>query len=194
MAAARLRAGGGLRAVLAAALGAVLVLPLLAGCNTLVAQNPRSPMQPVNAVRWADEPRLMLAGLDLVAFFDGGGFVQGSPQYRADYEQVSFHFADAMHLARFQADPRAYLPAYHGLCAAAMLQAVPRACKPGAFAIIDGRLFLFADDASKAAFLRDAPANIARADRLWQEQVLGRNAEWQRLQRWFAPLADDAPA
>jgi YHS domain-containing protein len=179
--------GRGARAVLLPAAGLVAGV-LLAGCNSLVAQNPWSPMKPVNAVRQGQDPRLILGGYDVVAYFTGAGSVPGQAQFQARYEQVDLRFASAEHRVLFEANPRAYLPAYHGYCAAAMLGAVPRRADPKVFALLDGRLFLFADDAAKARFLQDPPANVARADRLWRDQVDGRNADWQRLKRWADPL------
>jgi YHS domain-containing protein len=182
------RAGPGRRGVAWRAASALAALLLVGGCNALVAQNPRSPMQPVNAVRQGSEPRLILGGYDLVAYFTGAGGVPGQAQFHARFEQVDFRFASAEHRTLFEANPRAYLPAYHGWCATAMLGAVPRRADPTVFVLRDGRLFLFADEAAKAQFLRDPAANVAQADRLWREQVEGRNADWQRLKRWADPL------
>ncbi len=179
------RAGGARRAV--RALAAAGALALLAGCNTLVAQNPRSAMLPVNAVRWIDEPRLMLGGRDLVAYFDEGRSLQGSAQLRVEYELVAFHFVSSAHRDRFAADPAAYLPAYHGFCAASMRDGVVRAADPSVFVLRDGRLFLFADAAAKASFQHDPATAIVAADRWWREQVLGHNVELQRVRNWVAP-------
>jgi YHS domain-containing protein len=164
------------------------VLVLIGGCNALVAQNPGSPMRPVNAVRLGDEPRLMLGGRDLVAYFTGAGSVAGRADHRVEYGQVAFLFANADHQVLFKANPQAYLPAYHGYCADGMLGAVPRVADPATYAVIDGRLFLFADADAKARFLRDPAAHVARADDLWRQQVQGRNADWLRLKRWLDPV------
>lgn len=61
-----------------------LVLPaaaVLAGCNSMLAQNPDSAMRPVNAVRDGDESRLMLRGYDVVAYREQSQAVRGSPAF-----------------------------------------------------------------------------------------------------------------
>jgi YHS domain-containing protein len=181
------RSGRAARAARLPISGLAAVL-LLGGCNSLVAQNPWSPMKPVNAVRQNQDPRLILGGYDVVAYFTGAGSVPGQAQFHARFEQVDFRFASAEHRTLFEANPRAYVPAYHGYCAAAMLGAAPRRADPKVYALLDGRLFLFADEAAKVQFLKDPAANVAQADRLWRDQVDGRNADWQRLKRWADPL------
>lgn len=163
-----------------------LLLPaaaLLAGCNAMLAQNPDSPMRPVNAVRDGDESRLMLRGFDVVAYREQSQAVRGSPQFRADVEGVTYFFASAEHLAKFKAAPAQYQPAYHGYDAMRMVFAIPEPADPTVWRLIDGRVFIFADAASKAAFELDLAAHIAQADGYWKSEVAGSNAAWQRLRR-----------
>lgn len=175
---------------------------LLGGCSSMIAQNPSTAMRPVNADRHNDELHLMLGGRDVVSYFAAGVPVQGQPRWRSEYLGVAFYFADAANKARFETDPTAYLPAYHGYCAMSMVYAVPRRADPEVWSMIDGRLFLFADAASRAAFQRHAAANVAQADRYWRDQVDGQVAEWQRFKRFVdsvpgakspAELAREAP-
>lgn len=163
-----------------------LLLPaaaVLAGCNAMLAQNPASPMRPVNAVRDGDESRLMLRGFDVVAYREQAKAVQGSPRYRAEFEGVTYFFASAEHLAKFQSAPQQYQPAYHGYDAMRMVFAIPEPADPTVWRMIDGRVFIFADAASKAAFELDPAGNIALADRYWKGEVAGSNAVWQRWWR-----------
>ncbi len=171
---------------LAAALAAVL---LLGGCNSLVAQNPRSAMRPVNAVYLVEQPRLMLQGFDVVAYFAEGQATAGRPEWRAEHEQVIYLFSSQAHLDRFRQDPLRYQPAYHGYDAMRMVFAIPERADPRHWQMIGGRLFVFADAASAAAFDLDRAANIALADRYWGEEVEGHFSEWQRLRR----LLDTVP-
>lgn len=156
---------------------------MLAGCNTLLAQNPASPMQPVNAVRSGDESRLMLRGYDVVAYVTQAQAVAGSAQHRAEFEGVTYFFSSAEHLALFQREPARYQPAYHGYDATRMVYALPEAADPTVWRQVDGRIFLFADAASKAAFELDLPGNIALADTYWKAEVAGSNSYWQSLRR-----------
>lgn len=165
--------------------GAVLLLvaALLGGCNALVAQNPRTAMRPVNAVYRVDEPRMMLRGYDVVAYFTRGAAVRGEPAWRSEYEGVAYHFASAEHRAAFEQAPARYQPAYHGFDAMRMVYAIPEDGDPDAWRVIDGRLFIFADTASLAAFELDAAAHIAAADRYWADEVAGSLTWWQASRR-----------
>ena len=167
----------------ARAAAALAAAALLAGCTALVAQNPATPMQPVNAVRNGDDARLMLRGYDVVAYVTEGRARLGSAQFRGEFEGVVYHFASAGHLALFQREPAKYQPAYHGYDATRMVYAIPEPADPAVWRHIDGRVFLFADAASKAAFELDLAGNVALADKYWKSEVAGSNSAWQGLWR-----------
>jgi YHS domain-containing protein len=167
----------------AAAWALLAAATLSAGCNSLLAQNPSSPMQPVNAVRSGDESRLMLRGYDVVAYVTLKQAVPGSAPYRAEFEGVTYFFSSAEHQAQFQREPARYQPAYHGYDAMRIVYALPEPADPTVWSLIDGRIFLFADDASKAAFELDPKGHIAMADKYWQDEVSGTLSAWQNLRR-----------
>lgn len=162
---------------------ALAVALLLGGCNSMVAQNPSSAMQPVNAVYRVDEPRLMLQGYDLVAYFSARQALAGRSELRVEHEQVTYLFASQANLDLFKQDPRKYQPAYHGYDAMRMVFAIPERADPLQWQLVEGRLFFFADAASLAAFDLNRAANIAQADRYWADEVLGHSSEWQRTRR-----------
>lgn len=156
---------------------------LLAGCNTMLAQNPSSALRPVNAVRDGDQSRLVLQGYDVVAYGTQSQAVPGLPKFRADYEGATYQFATAENLAAFQREPQRYQPAYHGFDATGIVYAIPVPGDPTVFKRIDGRIFIFSDAASRAAFELDVPGNIALADRYWKDEVSGSFTSWQRMKR-----------
>ena len=164
-------------------IAAVLAAALLAGCSSLVAQNPSSPMQPVNAVRWGDEPRLAVRGYDVVAYVTQSRPALGSPRWRSEFEGVAYYFASAEHQALFDREPARYQPAYHGYDATRIVYAIPELADPEVWRLIDGRVFLFADAESKAAFELDLQGNVALADRYWKDEVAGSNSLWQGIWR-----------
>ena len=47
--------------------------------------------------------------------------------------------------------------------------------------VAQGRVFIFADAASKAAFELDLERNITLADRHWKDEVAGSFSTWQAL-------------
>lgn len=160
-----------------------LVLAALSGCNTLVAQNPASSLKPVNAVRHGDDARLMLRGYDVVGYFTAGQALPGLPQHRVELDGVAYQFASAEHQAQFQLEPQRYRLAYHGFDAMRMVFAIPDAADPAVWLLHEGRVFFFADAASKQAFELDLAHNVALADAYWRDEVAGHNSAWQSLQR-----------
>lgn len=159
------------------------VVGVFGGCSALVAQNPWTPMQPVNAVRDGDAASLMLRGYDVVAYHTLGRAIPGSAQWRSQFEGVTYYFSSAEHQAQFQREPARYQPAYHGYDATRMVYAIPELADPTVWRQIDGRVFLFADVGSKAAFELDLAANVAMADRYWKSEVAGSNSAVQNLWR-----------
>lgn len=160
-----------------------LAAVLLGGCNALVAQNPYTPMRPVSAVYDIDEPRKMLRGYDVVAYVAQGEAVRGAADLRHEYQDVAYHFASEANRAAFARDPARYQPAYHGFDATRMVYAIPQDGDPRSWRVIDGRLFIFADEASLAAFALDPAGNIALADKYWAAEVAGSLTWWQRSRR-----------
>ena len=83
----------------------VLAAGLLTGCGGFTAQNPGGTLSPINAIAQESDDHLMLFGADVVAYFTEDRYVQGSPEYRSEYEMVDFHFSSAANKALFDADP-----------------------------------------------------------------------------------------
>jgi YHS domain-containing protein len=153
---------------------------LLSGCSAMVAQNPDSPLKPVNAVAAEGSERLMLAGHDVVAYFTQGKHAPGSAQYSSVYEGVTFRFASAQHKALFDANPQKYLPMYGGYCANGIVYAIPWGGDADSWRIIDGKLYIFGGAGSKQGFELDIPGNIKLADAYWADEVKGSNSFVQR--------------
>jgi YHS domain-containing protein len=161
----------------------VLVAAALAGCSAMTAQNPSSPLKPVNAVADGGDARVMLKGADVTAYFTQGKFVQGSPQFKSVYEGVTFRFASTEAKALFDANPKKYLPEYGGYCANGIAYAIPWGGDADSFKLIDGRLFIFGGAGSRDGFELDVPGNIKLADGYWKNEVAGNNSWWQRYKR-----------
>jgi YHS domain-containing protein len=155
----------------------------LAGCTALSAQNPSSALSPVNAVEMPPDARVMLKGADVVAYFTDGKYLQGNPAFKSTHEGVVFHFASAGHKARFDAAPQKYLPQYGGYCANGIAYAIPWGGDADTWKMIDGKLYIFGGQASKDAFELDEKANLALAEKYWNEEIKGGNSFVQRARR-----------
>jgi hypothetical protein len=156
---------------------------LLGGCSALVAQNPATAVQPVNAVADGQDPRVMLKGYDVVAYFTENQHRLGLPQIQSQFEGVTFRFASVQHKALFDANPRRYLPQYGGYCANGLVYGIPWGGDGDTWVIVDGKLYINGGAGSKAAFLLNLQGNIRLADRYWAEEVQGNNSFWQRAKR-----------
>jgi YHS domain-containing protein len=154
-----------------------------AACAPLIDQSPGDGMRPVNVKSADGGARLMLDGHDVVAYFTEGRHRMGDAAFASVHKGVTFRFASADNKARFERDPRAYLPQYGGYCANGIVYAIPWGGDADSWRIIDGRLFIFGGAASKAAFELDVAGNIALADGYWKSEVDGSNAFVQRTRR-----------
>jgi YHS domain-containing protein len=165
-------------------MGAALVATsLFSGCSALTAQNPSSPLKPVNAVADGDDSRVMLKGHDVVAYFTQNKHALGSPQFKSVYQDVSFRFASAEHKALFDANPAKYLPQYGGYCANGVVYGIPWGGDADTWLMQDGKLYIFGGAGSMAAFKLDVAANIKMADKYWGEEMQGNNSFIQRSKR-----------
>ena len=130
-----------------------------------------------------EQTRVMLAGADVVAYFTLGKYTPGTPQFQSTHEGVVFHFASAEHKQAFDAAPQKYLPQFGGYCANGVVYGIPWGGDADTWKMIDGRLFIFGGQGSKDAFLLDEKANVALADRYWQQEVSGNHSFVQRAKR-----------
>jgi hypothetical protein len=152
------------------AFAAVCVLALLCGCGT------------VNVSRVGGHDKVLLGGYDPVAYFTAGKAARGSPDIVAEHAGVTVFFADARHREMFQREPARYMPQYGGFCSNGAVYAIYYGGEPDVFEIIDGRLFIFGGERSRAYFLMDKERNLELADRYWETE--GRHMTSYRLQSW----------
>lgn len=107
-----------------------------------------------------------IRGYDPVAYFKLGKPTMGSAEFSTEWQGATYRFANAEHLAAFQADPEAYAPQYGGYCAYAVSQGATAPIDPQAWAIADGKLYLNYSPGvqrrwkmNAAGYIRDADAN-----------------------------------
>jgi YHS domain-containing protein len=161
----------------------LLAVVTLGGCSAMLAQNPTSPLQPVNAVADGADANLMLKGADLVAYFTEQRYLQGSEQFKSRYQGVDFRFASAANKALFDTSPRKYLPEFGGFCANGIVYGIPWGGDADTWRMVDGKLYIFGGQGSKDAFELDVPGNLKLAQQYWAAEVAGNNSFWQRSKR-----------
>ncbi len=115
----------------------------------------------------AATPTVALKGYDVVAYFKQSRAVQGSPEFRQDWDGVRYYFSSTQNSAAFGADPDRFTPQFGGYCSMGMSKGNKVHADPTIFKIIDGRLYVFSSP--KASDALDAePEALARARQAWQ--------------------------
>ncbi len=165
------------------ALALTAVLLGLAGCGAITAQNPSGSLRPVNAVADGGDAGVMLKGADVVAYFTQDRYVQGSPEFKSDYQGVTFRFSSAANKALFDKEPTKYQPQFGGYCADGLVYGIPWGGDADTWRMVDGKLYIFGGAGSRDAWLLDEPRNLKLADKYWNEEVKGNNSFWQRTKR-----------
>ncbi|WP_299667274.1 YHS domain-containing (seleno)protein [uncultured Ruegeria sp.] len=110
---------------------------------------------------------LAVHGVDLVALVNNGNPVEGFATHTATYDGASYYFTSAANLEAFEANPAAYLPQHGGYCSFGVSVGKKFDGDPDQYLVADGRLFLFLNAETRAAFLKDASGTAKTADDQW---------------------------
>lgn len=156
---------------------------VIVGCAPLVTQNPGGKISPANVHKMDGNDRVMLKGADVVSYFTTKTYAQGNPSIKSTYENITFYFASNENKALFDKEPQRYLPEYGGYCSNGIVYSVPWGGDADVFEMINGKLYIFGGQGSRAAFMLDPQKNLALADKYWKEEVSGNNALWHRTKR-----------
>jgi len=111
--------------------------------------------------------RTGLQGYDPVAFFTDAKPAKGNPAITAEFDGVTYFFASEKHKTAFIKSPQKYLPAYGGYCAYGVSVNRLFPVEIDTWEIVDGRLILQFDQATKRKFAKAKMANLAKADSYW---------------------------
>lgn len=111
-----------------------------------------------------------IEGYDAVAYHVDGKPTKGSPEFTAEYQGATWHFASAENRDQFKADPAKFAPAYGGWCSAGASKGKKVATKPAEFwEIVDGRLYLNSSQAAhEKLFLADPEGVIRKGEMNWK--------------------------
>ncbi len=137
-----------------------------------------APASDKNSVSDGADQRLMLRGKDPVSYFTRSEPVAGSPSIKADHDGATYRFASEANRQLFLASPEKYVPMYGGHCSNGMAYAIG-----GSYGethrVIDGRLYLFGGERSRAYFEMDLQKNRKLADHYWETEYKGR--DWREV-------------
>ena len=136
-----------------------------------------------NTITDGDDQKLMLRGKDPVSYFQGAEPVDGRLDLKAEHDGVTYRFASEENRKLFLADPGKYAPMYGGHCSNGMAYAIGGS-RGENHRIIDGKLYLFGGEKSRAYFEMDLATNKQRADHYWATEYKGKN--WREVSAKFS--------
>jgi hypothetical protein len=111
--------------------------------------------------------RIALDGYDPVAYFTDGRPIKGSQDFAFVFDDAVYYFTGADHRAMFAADPDRYAPRYSGYCAISVSMGAKVHADPEAWAISDGKLFVFGAKIGMEMFAHDPAGIVRQADANW---------------------------
>lgn len=116
-------------------------------------------------------------GYCLVSYQQAGKAVKGDAKFASTYRGVVYRFAEAEAVKAFEKDQKRFVPQYDGFCAEGMVRGKSFPADPKLFEVINGKTYLFFDEAAKKTFLSNSKELIAKADAAWIEYEKARAKE-----------------
>ena len=115
----------------------------------------------------AAEKRLALKGYDPVSYFTESHPEKGSSEYQASFDDATYWFKNAEHRGLFVADPDHYAPQFRGYCTVYLSHGEKYEADPEAWAIADGKLYVFAGKQAVPIFEAQTASLVAKASDNW---------------------------
>ena len=140
--------------VAAVMVGAVFVSPLLSTERQFADYN-------------VDSDKVAIHGYDTVAYFTEGEPTKGSAEFEHSWQDARWQFASATNRDLFTADPDRYAPQYGGYCAGGLSVGEFADTDPGAWTIVDGKLYLNKTMELREAWRKAPEAHVANANYNW---------------------------
>jgi YHS domain-containing protein len=116
-----------------------------------------------------DAAGVAIKGYDPVAYFTVGHPVKGSPEIEYVWKDARWHFSTQENRDAFSKDPEKFSPQYGGYCSFGVSVNVLADIDPDAWAIIDGKLYLYHRPASLEKFKAATAENMSKANRNWPD-------------------------
>ena len=110
---------------------------------------------------------LGLHGVDPVSMFKADAPKIGDAVYTSMVDGVDYYFATEAAQKAFEADPAAFLPQYGGFCALGVSLGKKLDGDVRYADIVDGKLYLFVNDAIFAKYLENKETVLAQAAEQW---------------------------
>jgi YHS domain-containing protein len=122
---------------------------------------------PLTRAQAGSPGRIALSGYDPVSYFTAGHPEKGSAEFSYPFDDTSYLFASEEHRRMFAADPEHYAPQFHGYCAITVSRGRKFEADPEAWAIWDGKLFVFGSKEGMPEFNANPRAIAREANAAW---------------------------
>ena len=110
---------------------------------------------------------LGLHGVDAVALTSLGAVAEGSATHTVLHDGAAYYFASKQAARAFAANPDGYLPQYGGFCAYAVALGKKLDGDPRFADIVDGKLYLFVNDAIFQKYKQNPEKTLSKAEQTW---------------------------
>ena len=112
---------------------------------------------------------LGLSGFDPVAYFTDNKPVMGKPELEFAKSGAIWRFANEGNRSAFVDNPAVYMPRFGGYDPIAIARGTSVPGHPLFWSVTAGRLYLFYDKATRAAFIADSGRYLETAERKWPD-------------------------
>jgi hypothetical protein len=119
---------------------------------------------------------LALYGFDPVGYFTEGKALRGRTDLEYSFVGATWRFRNEGNRAAFTTNPDVYMPCYGGYDPLSVARGLTIPGHPDLWVLLNSRIYLFADAASRNAFMGDPQGMVAAA-----------SAQWPKLQNALLP-------
>ena len=106
-------------------------------------------------------------GYDPVAYFNEHKPEKGDKKFGLSWNSANWYFVSQKNLELFKLNPQMYVPQYGGYCAYGLADGHKAPTDPGAWTIVNGKLYLNYDKDVQNSWNKKQREYIVAADKLW---------------------------
>src|SRR5437868_8643260 len=111
--------------------------------------------------------RVARRGYDRISYFTDGRPEQGSKDFTFAYDDTVYWFKSAEHRDKFATDPEHYAPQFDGYCAIQLSRGLKVEADPEAWAITNGKLYVFSKKPAVQKFAKESVVIVEQANQNW---------------------------
>ena len=111
--------------------------------------------------------RVALKGYDPISYFTDGKPEKGSSEFTFAFDDTTYWFKNAEHRGLFVVDPDHYAPQFRGFCTVTLSHGQKYEADPEAWAIADGKLYVFGAKEAVPIFQAQTASIVENASDNW---------------------------